>query len=150
MKINAILVMLCLALINFSVQAKEPGDADIRKLLEVTGSAQSGAQLLQMSLAGLRQRMPDAPQSFWDEMAKDINPDEIIKRLIPIYKKHLTDSDVKGVIKFYESDIGVNLKKALPHIQQESMMVGQQWGREVAEKVVSKYQKEYADKQNKK
>ena len=55
--------------------------------------------------------------------------------IIPIYSRHLTHEDIKGLIVFYESPLGRKMTALLPAIAQESMQVGEQWGIEVAQKV---------------
>lgn len=143
---RTIILFVMMTLVALPLQAKEPTDASVRKLLEVTGSAKMGEAMLQQILPNLKQMAPDAPKEFWDGFMKEFNADDMIKRLIPIYKKQLTESDVQAIIKFYQSPAGKNLVKALPQITQQSMMAGQKWGQEIAQKVMAKYQKEYAGK----
>lgn len=110
--------------------------AEIRKLLNLTGAGQLGVQMARQMMAQLRPLIPSAPQSFWDEFASKLNPDDLVEKVIPIYARHLSAKDVKELIAFYESPVGRKLVAVQPQILQESMAAGQEWGREMAEGLV--------------
>jgi uncharacterized protein len=108
---------------------------DIRRLLELTGSAQLGQQVIKQMMDTFKRTSPDVPESFWDEMTKEFDPGTMIDLVVPIYDKHLTHEDIKGLIAFYESPVGRKMTSVLPVIAQESMQAGQQWGMDVARRV---------------
>jgi hypothetical protein len=108
---------------------------DIRRLLELTGSAQLGQQILGQMIATFKKTSPDVPESFWNEMTKELDSKSMIDLIVPIYEKHLTHEDVKGLIAFYSSPLGRKMTNVLPVIAQESMQAGQQWGMQVAQRV---------------
>ena len=140
---RGIFAMLALALLcagpAMAQQAQEEDTAakqrDIRRLLELTGSAQLGQQVIKQMMATFKQSSPDVPESFWDEMTKEFDPGTMIDLVVPIYDKHLTHEDIKGLIAFYESPVGRKMTSVLPAIAQESMQAGQQWGMDVARRV---------------
>lgn len=148
---KGILAMLALALLcavpamaQQAAQGQAQGDdtaakrQDIRRLLELTGSAQIGQQIIGQMLDAFKKASPDVPESFWDEVAKEFNPAAMIDLIVPVYEKHLTHEDVKGLIAFYESPLGRKMTSVLPVIAQESMQAGQQWGMDVAQRVQQK------------
>ncbi|NEW84922.1 MAG: DUF2059 domain-containing protein, partial [Mariniphaga sp.] len=49
-------------------------------------------------------------------------------QLIPVYKKHFTQDDVKAIIAFYESPAGNKLAEKTPLIAVEAMQSSQAWG----------------------
>ena len=117
--------------------------SDIEQLLEVTGSAQIGAQFANMMTAqmleGLKQSQPSVPD-VWFEVARQVLDEEFTKafasggltsRLVSIYAKHLTPNDVKGLLTFYRSDLGRKVIGVMPTVMQESSLAGQEWGREM-------------------
>lgn len=57
---------------------------------------------------------------------------------MPIYQKHLTEADLLKVIAFYDTPTGKKFSEKTPFITQEAMIVGQQWGKQMAERVLSK------------
>ena len=58
----------------------------------------------------------------------DVEVAELNKQLIPIYKKHFTQEDVKAIIAFYETPAGKKLAEQTPQITVESMQFTQTWG----------------------
>ncbi len=57
---------------------------------------------------------------------------ELIERFVPVYAKHFTRDEVKGLISFYNSPLGMKTIKELPLVSRESMMLGNAWGKSVA------------------
>lgn len=111
---------------------------DIRRLLDLSGSGNLGAQVMTQMLGQFKTTMPKVPASFWDEVAKEVDPKELVDLVVPIYDQHLTHDDVKGAIAFYESPAGRAFVKALPAIASDSMAAGQAWGQKLGEKVVQR------------
>ncbi len=111
-----------------------------RELLEVSGAGQMGLQVMQQMLASFKSTMPDVPQEFWDEFIRDVDPDELVKLVIPIYVKHLTKEEMEAAIAFYKTPAGQAILAKLPMIMQESMTAGQQWGMQLAAEVQRRLQ----------
>ena|SRR5437763_1192069 len=108
---------------------------DIRKLLEVTGSAKLGQQVLAQMLGSFKSTNAKVPEEFWDQILKEFDSGSLIDLVVPIYEKHLTHEDIKGMLAFYESPLGRKLIEVTPAITQESMTAGQQWGLEIAKRI---------------
>ena len=53
----------------------------------------------------------------------------MIDAMIPIYQKHLTQSDLDAILGFYASSAGHKLLKETPAIMAEAMQVGGEIGR---------------------
>lgn len=120
------------------VQVESEKLKDIRRLLEVTGSSKLGAQVVEQLLASFRQSRQGVPDSFWEELRKEMNVDELTELVVPIYDRHLSHEDVKQLIAFYESPVGRKLLGVQPQILGESMALGQEWGRAAAERVIKR------------
>ena len=58
--------------------------------------------------------------------------------MAPVYDKNLSHDEVKALIKFYTSPEGKRVIAAMPKIQRESMVIGQQWGEKIAQRVAQK------------
>jgi uncharacterized protein len=144
----ALLLVAALGLFTFYTRAEaapaadnaEAKRADVRKLLEVSGTGAMGKQAADQMITQFRTSMPNVPAEFWNEFQKEIDPAKLTEMCIPPYEKHLTHEDVKALIKFYESPVGQKLVKVQPQIMQECMVIGQQWGQEIGQKVVAKLQ----------
>jgi hypothetical protein len=120
----------------------EPATTDsVKQLMETTGSTQMSRQIVQQMIPMLKKLVPDAPDDFWDSFMKEINPEQINALVIPIYQKYLNEEDVQKINAFYETPTGQKLLKVQPKIARESMQAGQAWGREIAQKVLTEYEK---------
>ena len=117
---------------------EEAKRADIRRLLKLTGAGDLGKQVATQMLGQFQHAQPGVPKKFWEEFAKEIDPDKLAELTVPIYARHLSHDDVKQLIAFHESPIGKKLIKVQPLIMQESMLAGQKWGAELGEKVARK------------
>ena len=115
--------------------AAEAKRAEIRKMMELTGSAQLGIQVLNQLLADFRSSFPQVPPKFWEEFSKEVSVGELQERLIPVYEKNFTEEDIRGLIQFYQSPLGDKLVKTMPQVLHEAMEIGGQWGREIGERL---------------
>ena len=111
--------------------------------MESTGAGEVGVQVINQMLPAMKQLVPNAPEEFWQDFMAEINADEMIDLVIPIYQKYLTEEDIQAINAFYNTPEGKKLIRVQPLIIQESMQVGQQWGEEIARKVIKRYEEEY-------
>jgi hypothetical protein len=120
-------------------QSDVPSAADIRALLEANGTedvaGQVGPVAAQQLSVALHRASPGLPPSV-DAVVMDVvvayvrqeaERDRVADRLIPIYRKYLTKTDVRRVTEFYRSPAGRKLVSVTPAISLESASVGQQW-----------------------
>ena len=115
---------------------------DIRKLLKITGSGELGTQVMGQMIGNMKKAMPQVPEKFWTDFMKEVHTDELVDLIVPVYDRNLSQADVAELIKFYESPTGKKFVSVLPKITQESMGVGEKWGRELAMKVMLKLQQQ--------
>jgi uncharacterized protein len=113
---------------------------DIRKLLKITGSGELGTQVMGQMIGNMKKAMPQVPEKFWGDFMKEVHTEELVDLIVPVYDRNLTQGDVTELIRFYESPTGKKFVSVLPKITQESMVVGEKWGRELAMKVMTKLQ----------
>ena len=59
----------------------------------------------------------------------------LIEMLVPIYKKHFTEQDLKDAIELFKTPIGKKISEKSPIIAQESMQASMQWGMELSTKL---------------
>ena len=119
---------------------------DIYRLLELTGSAKVGIQVMSQMLNSFKEAMPKVPNEFWDEIMNEVDERSLIDLIIPIYKKHYTPEDVKAIIAFYETPIGKKTIEVLPKITADSMIAGRAWGLQIGAKVQAKLKEKGYDK----
>lgn len=135
---KAILAILCLLALAHPLQAQEGNtkEQDIRRLLVLTGSDKLADQIMDQMMVALDTDGGD--KGFWEGFRAEIDSEELMRMVIPIYDKHLTHEEIKGLIAFYQTPLGAKLIEKLPAIAQDSMLVGMKWGEEIAQKAMAK------------
>ena len=132
-----------LVILGGAVHAEESQkQKDIRKLLKITGSGELGQQVMGQMMANFKKTMPQVPEKFWSDFMKEVHTDELVDLIVPVYDRNLTHDDVKELIRFYETPTGKKFVSVLPKITQESMAVGEKWGRDLGMRVMVKLQEQ--------
>lgn len=141
-----ILLLLVLSLCLWSVaDAKAPQNQPskeyietLKKMITISGADATFKVMIPQMFAMMKQQLPNVPADFWESAEKEIMKtilDDIVNMLAPVYNKHLTQDDLKGIIQFYETPVGKKMAAAQPYIMSDSMKVGQQWGMQIAMKI---------------
>ena len=136
------LVFVALSTVAVQVGAASPvTEKSVRELMTLTGSGDMGVQVIQNLMPAMKKMLPQVPESFWNEFVKEVNTDELINAIVPIYQKHYTEKDIRIAIDFYRSPAGRRLIEKQPVVLQESMQAGQQWGEQMARRAIEKLKK---------
>jgi len=130
-------------------------EADIRRLIDLTGGEKAVADMAAMMIEQFKQSVAKTVppgergrqilDTYWRKFTAEFNPAELVENVIPIYDKHLTHEEIKGLIQFYESSLGRRLIEVMPQIMQECYAAGFQWGQEKARKVMREMEKEFPE-----
>jgi hypothetical protein len=113
--------------------------ADIRRLLELTGTKDMVNQMKSAMMGQFRQNAPGMPQAMFDEMMAELRAEDLEESMIPVYANHFTGDDIKHLIAFYESPFGKKVMREMPQIITESNEVGVQWGQGVVTRVAGRW-----------
>jgi hypothetical protein len=112
---------------------------DIVRLMDMTGVSARSAQLASMAsdavLSGMRQTQPSVSprlieivqEVLKNEFERAFNGSEIKDKQVALYARYFTHEDVKGMLAFYESDLGKKTIAATPSLTREAALIGQQW-----------------------
>jgi hypothetical protein len=100
-------------------------EAEIRKMMELTESEKTMDLVADRMIAIYRQRHPELPQAFWDELTNEYKGmhHKLIDRMVAIYDKYYTLDDLKAANAFYQSPAGQHILAAKPKIMQDAMDV---------------------------
>jgi hypothetical protein len=113
--------------------------ADIEKLMTITGQSQLGVQMAnQISdafLNGFKQTQNVVPPRVIEivrevigaEFTRGFDAQDFKDKQIALYAKYFTQTDVKGLIAFYETDLGRKTIANMPGLMREGGEIGQQW-----------------------
>ena len=107
--------------------------ADIENLMEVTRVADITHQMGDMmAQVIIQQTGVDTPEDvarcriIVAEVIKEFSVDEkLIDDIIHIYARHFTHDDVRSMLAFYESPVGMKTIEVMPNLMQEGMQAGQ-------------------------
>jgi hypothetical protein len=107
----------------------------LKKMFEVSGTQEAYKSAVRQMFVMFKQNK-DVPEQVWADLEKEFllaSIDELVDMLTPVYEKHLSNADLKKVIEFYQTPVGVKFAQKSPSIMQESMQIGQQWGMKIGE-----------------
>ena len=130
-------------------------EADIRRLMEVTGAQERGKQVESLMLQQLRplieKSLPPGDRTqkivgiFLEKFQARFRGTDMLEPIVPIYDKYLTDDDIRGLIQFYESPLGQRVIKILPQVTQESFAAGVALGRKIVSDILGDMSQEYPE-----
>ena len=161
MKIKILVTLLCSLLLATSAFCEEltmEKKQAIKELLEATGAYQIGAifgdAATQQIVGVLKQAKPDIDPHVFDIIKQEVDSvlyeeltvnESLLPYLYPIYHKHLTLEETKGLVAFYTSPLGMKAVTVLPQMTQESMVAGREWGASLSKKLEARIIKRLED-----
>ncbi|MFQ5488866.1 MAG: DUF2059 domain-containing protein [Gammaproteobacteria bacterium] len=159
LKIMVLLAAVCLSTIAAAEELTAEKKAALKELMNVTGASQMsqlfGNAFVQQMSDALRRARPDIDPRAFDivreevmaVMHEELEEKESLQTLIyPIYHKYLSLEETRALIRFYKTPLGRKSIEVMPKMTQEAMLVGQQWGRQLApriqQRVLARFAKE--------
>jgi hypothetical protein len=144
-----IIILMLFVLVGFSnVTAQEVNKKymkTLKKMFELSGTEANYQVFITEYVDVVKRSFPDIDSDFWNEFEKDflkVSIDDLTEMVAPIYVKYLTQDDLRALIKFYSSDIGLKLTEVTPAITLESMKIGEEWGKKMGEDIIERLEKE--------
>ncbi len=143
------------------VYAQQASKEDVMKLLDTMRVKEQTAALLQVTfddaktaarqafLADVEKPTPEDMQRLdrlLDGFTRAFSVDQMIEDMVPIYQKHLTKSDVEGLIAFYSTPLGQKLLNEMPAMTEEAMQVSSERMRSRLDEMMEKIKKEFGPK----
>jgi len=130
-------------------------EADIRHLLDVTGAKALMTQQMASMESTLRPLLTNSfppgeyrdrlIQLFFEKFHSQADPETLVKLVIPVYDKYLSEEDIKGMIQFYSTPLGKKMIDVLPKLMAESNEAGQQWGQQMGRQTMIDVLQEHPD-----
>lgn len=140
-----------------AVQAKiDPAkEADIRKLLELTGAKALMVQNMSTMEQTIRPVITNSlPPGDYREKLVDLflakfhskaDPTHMVDLAVPLYDKYLSHEEIKGLIQFYQTPLGQKSVSVLPKLTTELVRAGQEWGRQIGGQAMQEVLAEHPD-----
>ena len=123
------------------VMAGQASAKQVRELMGLFGTDRMFQQMNAQMAAMMGKQLPCVPASYWSGFLDDQATRELTGKLVPIYQRHFTEQDVRGLLKFYRSPLGKKLLLEQPSIMAEVMQMGRQWGERRAQAMMTELQK---------
>jgi len=112
--------------------------SDIKQLLQVTGFERQSAQVLTIVLPLLldeaKRSQPNMPAGALEVMKQVIESEfaaatkgPLMEQTVAAYAKYFTPEDVRGLLAFYNSELGKRTVAVMPALAQELSASGQRW-----------------------
>jgi len=102
----------------------------VRKMMATMMDGMKQA-MKQSAEKSFRERVPDptpkqlaALHGMIDDAIGDMPLDEMVEAMVPIYRRHLSKSDVEEMIRFFGGPVGQKLLREQPQMMQEGMQAG--------------------------
>lgn len=141
-------ILVFFLLSNLSFSQTDSIDAKVMRMIEVLGSTERMEAIVETMIKMQEEESPELIKSeYWQSFKnEEINYDELIGLLIPIYKKHLTIQEIETITEFYSSPIGQKMVEKFPLIANEAMQAGSIWGENLFKRVQTNFNKPLAEK----
>lgn len=128
-------------------------EADIRKLMEVSGAKQAMEKSLAESQKSIRPVLENSlPPGdyreklidlFFERFTSKLDVNAMLEEAVVVYDKYLSDEDIKGLTQFYQTPLGQKALSVLPQILNDTIAfgskLGEQAGRESMEEVLAEH-----------
>lgn len=138
---------LLIVIVFFSLNTQSFGQmtkaysSSLRQMFEASGTEETYKVAIKEMVKMFKDVYPDVDAKIWKEFEKEFlqtSLDDLVEMLTPVYSNYLTQSDLEELIVFYKTPVGKKFAKSTPQIMQESMQVGQEWGRKMGKILLKK------------
>ncbi len=142
------LLCICVLCLGVALQARaqQPNNdyqKVVEEMIEVSGSGEVFQAVVPQIFGMLKGQLPNVPDVYWTEaeaeMAKTANG-ELAALLVPVYHKYLSIGELREIIAFYKTPAGKKLAEVTPQISSDAMVVGQQWGMQLGQRIYKQLQ----------
>ena len=128
-------IMLLITSMSYGQEDKEYSKA-IKKMYVVMGTDNTFKAVIKQIISTYKSKFPY--ENSWNELEAELNKtsiDDLVDMMVPIYRRHLTITDIETITAFYQTPTGQKYVSQLPPILQESMQAGQIWGQKIGKKI---------------
>ncbi len=141
-QLRYIFVIVCLLFTASSSYAITPEkEHDLRRLMELLNISAMPEQMAEMMVMNViaeeRKRYPNMAKNVEHAIStvvRDVvlrEAPKLFNRLVPLYDKYYTHSEIKKLIDFFESPIGRKYSSLVQPMMQDMMRIAQEWGRDL-------------------
>ncbi|HEY0704584.1 MAG TPA: DUF2059 domain-containing protein [Candidatus Acidoferrales bacterium] len=108
-------------------------DAAIRHLMDITETSKMGDNINAgitrqvhdvMGRAIAQDQLPKFMEAFSQKFNAAAPSSAVTDAMVPVYAKNFSMEDIQGLVKFYESPLGMRVVKAMPQVNAELQQAG--------------------------
>lgn len=133
----------CLVLlVCTAAQAQSPSGTEkienIKKLIQLQGGLDDVKQNVDRLIAAYCEKLPGLGPEYIESIKKAFDEKDLVvltDKFVAAYDKHLTDEEISGLLRFYESPVGEKVTKAMPQITAEHNDFVKEWAQSSAIRV---------------
>ncbi|MEW7279313.1 DUF2059 domain-containing protein [Aquimarina sp. 2201CG1-2-11] len=117
----------------------------LKTMFKVAGTQETYKTVINQMLNLFKKQYPSVDEKIWNELEEEFSKNsmnELVHMISPVYAKYLSHDELKQLITFYTSPLGQKVSKSTPLITQESMQIGQEWGRKIGQEFTERMKKE--------
>lgn len=123
---NCIYAAFMLLCVNLSTAQDDSFKKDAAKVIELSG----GSAQLKMIKTQILTNIPADKQAMFS-LEFDGHLAKILDKIAILYTEVYTHQDIKDMLKFYESPIGLKIQKNTPILFEKTQALGAEWGQEL-------------------
>lgn len=141
--IKSLKVFCIVVLLSSSAFAQKPSEYSktLLTMFEVSGSSEAYKTVIKQFIGMFKEQYTQVEEKVWDELEKEFSKTSLTDlslMLESVYSKYMTKEDLEDLIEFYKTPVGKKFAKNGPLIMQESMAIGQQWGKKLGQDFAEK------------
>lgn len=124
MKKITLVLFLMIASIAFAQDQKTAYEKDAIKLVKLSNNS------VEVALEPIYSTLEESDR---EEFKKEIQPvlENMYNKFSKIYMEEFSHEDIKGILKFYDSELGKKLLDGQSEVMKKSMAIGQEFSMEV-------------------
>jgi hypothetical protein len=161
--VRLMLASMFVAVLSIAVPATSFADKDVdparlaaaKELLVVVGSAKQFdvvvpliTQQLESAFVNLKPdhaaEIKDVFRAIPEKFSQ--KKQELLDQIAVIYAEKLTADEINEIIKFYKTPVGSRFVQLQPELVQQSMQLGQAWGRKIGQEIDQEVRKQLKDR----
>lgn len=127
--------MLLFVALSVSAQTNDAFKKDAQKLVSIVSESSFDAVIDPLKQLIPADKFPEAEKEIKATMPS------LYESMAKIYMEEFTHSEVKELLKFYETPIGKKMAEKTSVLAQKGMMEGAKWGQEKLTPILQKYSK---------
>jgi hypothetical protein len=130
-------------------------EADIRNLLDVTGTKANMVQVMSAMETNMRPSLTNMfppgeyrehlIELFFEKFHSKADPQQMLELAIPVYDKYLSDEDIRALTQFYATPLGKKVITTLPKVLIECTQAGEKWGEQLGRQSMQEVLAEHPD-----